>query len=141
MEHLNSAAVPSEAEDRRVRSIVEEMRGKIREGRVRAALGYAKDLDGWDAALVPSDEKNAALIAQKSVQAKAGILAGPGNAFVTETKCQLFGEVGTDAFASRSKAPSLEFPWVCERPLTKVERHSGAKNKEPVPGSFPETDR
>ncbi|MFK7945138.1 MAG: histidinol dehydrogenase [Paracoccaceae bacterium] len=73
MEYLKRAAVTAEAEDRRVRGIVEDMLSQIRSGRDDRAQAYAKDLDKWEGPVVLSAEKKAALIAQVSDRAKEDI--------------------------------------------------------------------
>ena len=73
MECIKRPEVEPEAEDRRVREVVEDMLATLRAGGEAAAAGYARKLDGWEGEFVLSAEKKARLIARVSEQEKEDI--------------------------------------------------------------------
>jgi len=73
MEYIKRSQVETEATDRKIRDVVEEMISRIRSRGEDAVIEYARTLDGWDTSFVLSDEKKQRLISQVTDQEKDDI--------------------------------------------------------------------
>lgn len=73
MEYIKRAQVKQEAEDTRIRGVVENMLARIRKEGETAVIEYAKSLDGWESSFVLSEEKKQRLISEVTDQEKADI--------------------------------------------------------------------
>lgn len=73
MEYIKRALVEQEAEDIRIRNLVEDMLARIRKEGEAAVIEYAKSLDDWDTTFVLSEEKKQRLISEVTDQEKADI--------------------------------------------------------------------
>ena len=73
MEYIKRSSFDAEAEDNKIRQVVEEMLARIRLEGEAAVIEYARDLDNWSKPFVLTEEKKQRLIAQVSEADKSDI--------------------------------------------------------------------